>query len=106
MLVNTAPKKNPRSIPVDISIQIKEEVDFLHFIVEDTGVGRAKARENGSEGTQRGVKMIEELIEIYNPYNSIPMKQWYDDGIFEDEFGTYGTRVHILIPRNYKFNIE
>ena len=99
-------KKNPRSFPVDISIQIKEEVDFLHFIVEDTGVGRAKARENGSEGTQRGVKMIEELIEIYNPYNSIPMKQWYDDGIFEDEFGTYGTRVHILIPRNYKFNIE
>ena len=98
-------KKNPRSSPVEISMHIQEEVDFLHFIVEDTGVGRAMARLNGSEGTQRGVKMIEELIEIYNPYNSLPMKQWYDDGIFEDEFGTYGTRVHILIPRNFNFNI-
>lgn len=84
-----------------INIIIKDQLDFIYCTIEDDGVGRFRAKEIGSKGTQQGVKMLNELIELYNHQNSVPLKQWYEDDLFTDSDGQkYGTKVHIIIPKN------
>ena len=89
-----------------ITFKFKEENDFIHFVLEDDGVGRKKAAELESSGTQQGTKMLKDLLAIYNQKNTIPMTITYDDDIFEKENGTkYGTRVNFKIPKNYQYEL-
>ncbi|NOT37876.1 MAG: histidine kinase [Saprospiraceae bacterium] len=89
-----------------IKLILEEEPNYLHFIIEDNGVGREQAKILRSSGTQRGVKMLEELIEIFNEKNELNLELWYDDNIFQENGVQFGTRVHVKIPKNYNFNIE
>lgn len=90
-----------------INIIIKDQLDFIYCTIEDDGVGRFRAKEIGSKGTQQGVKMLNELIELYNHQNSVPLKQWYEDDLFTDSDGQkYGTKVHIIIPKKYNYSIS
>ena len=80
--------------------------DFIHIKIEDNGVGREAAKIAGSQGTQQGVNMLKQLIDIYNIHNSNKLQMWYEDEIYKDEQGrTHGTLVHWHIPMNYKYDL-
>jgi len=89
-----------------LTIKLEEEAEGLHFIIEDNGIGRAAAQAMGSAGTQQGLKMLDDLHQIYSAHNDIAIRSYYEDDIFTSEDGqVFGTRVHIHIPYNYQYEI-
>jgi len=96
-----------KEVPGRVIIGLMDEGAYLHITVEDDGVGRAKAAAMGSKGTQRGTKMLETLRDIFNRHNSLPLIYYYDDDIFTNEKGEkHGTRVHMRIPKNYRYEFD
>lgn len=84
----------------------EQDKNFLKVVIEDNGIGRRKAAEIGSRGTQQGTKMLKELETIFNKHNEFHLQSWYEDDIFTNEKGEkHGTRVHIVIPKNYIYDI-
>ena len=84
----------------------EQDKNYLKVVIEDNGIGRRKAAEIGSRGTQQGTKMLKELEEIFNKHNEFHLQSWYEDDIFTNEKGEkHGTRVHIVIPKNYIYDI-
>ena len=45
---------------------------------------------------------MNELIELFNNYNEVPVTVEYDDFIF----GEYGTRVRIFIPKHFNYELS
>jgi two-component system, sensor histidine kinase YesM len=82
-----------------VRLIIEEQSFHIRFIVEDDGIGLKKAKEIKSRGTQQGTKMLEELKNIFNPFNEYKIHFEYDLHIKD------GTRSHILIPKNYSFKL-
>lgn len=96
-----------KETPGKVNLRLIDKQDYLHIMVEDDGVGRRRAAELGSKGTQQGVKMLESLMSIFNKHNAFPIRSEYEDDIFSDEQGhCYGTRVHIWIPKNYHYEFD
>jgi ligand-binding sensor domain-containing protein len=96
-----------KETPGKVNLRLIDKQDYLHIMVEDDGVGRRRAAELGSRGTQQGVKMLESLMNIFNKHNAFPIRSEYEDDIFSDEQGHgYGTRVHIWIPKNYHYEFD
>ena len=83
----------------------EDEYNYL-FIIEDDGVGRAKAKELGSQGTQMGTEMLQELHQLFNTANKGKISQEYEDDIFGVDGQYFGTRVKVVIPKNYKYEVS
>ena len=89
-----------------VVVRCKKQDEYLIIEVMDDGIGRVKAKEIGSKGTQNGIKMQRELRDIYNKQNLNSIKQEYFDTIFTDENGeSFGTKVVIEIPIQFNFQI-
>lgn len=87
-----------------VTIKLKDEQYFIYIVVEDDGIGREKAHQIGSKGTQSGTKMLNDLANITNRQNRYKINSHYEDGIFTSAQGEqFGTRVHIRIPKTYKY---
>ncbi len=87
-----------------VTINLQDSGDHLVITVEDTGVGRQRAREIGSLGNQQGISMLNELIHTLNKYNPLPIRQEFEDLPFHDDQGRpYGTRVTLTIPKTYHY---
>jgi hypothetical protein len=88
-----------------VKLSIDEEANHLHIRVADNGIGREKAREIGSGGTQQGVTMLKNLHRIYNQKNKNKIEFWYDDLPFVDEKTgeKVGTIAHIQIPKDFHY---
>lgn len=90
-----------------VRIGFEGDADYLHITVEDDGIGRRRAGEIGSKGTQQGTKMLENLRDIFNKRNLLPITYEYEDDIFLDSKGEgHGTRVHIRIPKSYRYEFD
>lgn len=90
-----------------VKVVLEDEGDYIRIVVEDSGVGRRKAASIGSKGTQQGTKMLENLKDIFNSRNLLPIESWYEDDIFTSQQGEgYGTRVLIRIPKNYRYEFD
>lgn len=91
-----------------LKVEIVDEDKFVHIRVSDDGIGRMRAKELESKGTQQGVVMLNSLHRIYNQNNDLPISSWYEDLPFSDaESGEkVGTIVHIKIPKNYNYEIR
>lgn len=90
-----------------VKVEIEESTDFLRVIVEDNGIGRTAARHIRSLGTQQGVKMLNELIDILNRKNRLKISQRYEDDIFTGADGRhFGTRVVLKLPKQYKYDLS
>lgn len=88
-----------------LKVTITESEDVVIIKIEDDGVGRLGAQKLMSRGTQSGVKMLNELRDIFNRKNENNIRQYYEDGIFTSGAGIlYGTRVIIEIPKMYKYD--
>lgn len=85
-----------------IEIVISEEVILVEII--DNGVGREKAstlsnfRKHGT-----GVKNINNILEILNTGRSQKITIVYEDGIYHDKSGVYGTKSIITIPIAFRY---
>jgi sensor histidine kinase YesM len=81
--------------------------DYIKITIEDDGVGRTKAKKMGSSGTQQGTKMLLDIEKVFNRKNKLPIfTQLYDDDYLTDTEGErYGTKVTILIPKHYNYEI-
>ena len=89
-----------------VSVTIADIGDYVLLNVIDDGIGRPSAAKYRSHGFRQGVRMLQELITIYNRQNQLPMSQEYEDEIFTDTDGVrYGTRVIIRIPKIYRYDL-
>lgn len=87
-----------------IIIEVKQQNDMIILTVEDNGIGRKKAKQMGTSGTGRGLKIILEQIEIHNQFNVNKMSFSIVDQV--DSFGTpRGTKMILFVPVNYSFDV-
>jgi streptogramin lyase len=90
-----------------LTIKCQDLGEKLHISIEDNGIGRAAAAKIGSKGTQQGVKMLRELLHIFNQKNTTPISFEYEDLPFKnDENEPCGTRVLVELPKKYRYEFE
>lgn len=89
-----------------VTITCTDDSKFVYLKITDNGVGRKRAKQIGSRGTQNGLQMLDELLTIHNKQNTLKLTQEFNDDIYTDEHGQpYGTEVVIKIPKNYNYTI-
>lgn len=88
-----------------LRLKIEETNNAVLLTIEDEGCGREYARQIGSKGTQTGTKMVQGLMKIFNENNKEKIEQKYEDNIFTDQNGKYGTRVLIIYPKNLNYDL-
>lgn len=79
-----------------LKIRIDKEKDYLKIIVEDNGIGRAKA-EGHSTSTGKGLKITGEFYDILNQINKKPIKHLITD-LYNESGDPAGTRVAVWVP--------
>lgn len=87
-----------------VTISWVENDKNLLFYIQDNGIGREKAAILGSKGTQKGTKMLAEMIDIFNTFNSEKMYQKYHD-LHNEKGEICGTKVEVCVPKNYTWEI-
>ncbi len=80
-----------------IRASVKDHLLILE--VEDNGVGRKEAQKGGTEGTGKGLRIMEEFLELYHKITGIKI-QWQVTDLFDDAGKPAGTRVRITIPKD------
>ena len=88
----------------DLSLDISDSEEYLHFIITDNGIGRTAAKIIGSQGTQQGLKMLSTLHEIYNKHNELNINQQYVDLPYTENGERFGTSAHISIPKQFNYD--
>ncbi|MBK7094821.1 MAG: histidine kinase [Saprospiraceae bacterium] len=90
-----------------VKLQINEDENNIIYIIEDNGVGRKKAANIGSQGTQSGIEMLKKLHMIFNQANTNKITQIYEDEFVEGPGNERcGTRVTIMVPKDYSYSLE
>jgi LytS/YehU family sensor histidine kinase len=94
----------PKGIGGRLEINILRREDYLEITVKDNGVGRKATTSIKSQSTGKGMKILEQLYETYNKFNSKPITQEVID--IEDEQGKpAGTLVKIKVPVEFNETI-
>lgn len=90
-----------------VKLQINEDENNMIYIIEDNGIGRKKAADIGSQGTQSGIEMLKKLHMIFNQANTNKITQIYEDEFVEGPGNERcGTRVTIMVPKDYSYSLE
>ena len=86
-----------------LSLKIKYRGDVMALIVEDNGIGRARARQIRQKQyhKSRGLKNIEKRIQLYNKLNPNPIQVRIED-LADEKGNPSGTRVSLEIPIHYE----
>lgn len=87
------PKKEGGEIIVDISLM----VNAVKIIIKDDGIGRDKAKKERRYGTGTGLKVLDDIYDLYDNLHKIKIKQNIKD-LYSDDGNPIGTEVEILIP--------
>ncbi|MFA5329998.1 MAG: two-component regulator propeller domain-containing protein [Prolixibacteraceae bacterium] len=87
-----------------ILIDVKKQDDILCLSVQDDGIGREMAQKLKTQGTEKGLKILEDQIKIYNEFNEQQISIEVTD-LKNAEGEAAGTRFTIFIPEKYSFNI-
>ena len=82
-----------------LSLIIHERGDVMDIIVEDNGIGRARARQIRQKQfhQSKGLKNIEKRIQLYNKLNANPIKINIED-LTDEQGNAKGTRVSLEMP--------
>jgi hypothetical protein len=92
--------------PWKLIIEIHQKDDEILVDITDNGVGRAKAATLSNyrnHGT--GIKNLNSILQIINEGNQRKISISYEDDIFHLDNKSYGTRVKISIPKNFRYEI-
>lgn len=90
-----------------LSIALEYENQYLKITVEDDGLGYSNAIRMKKSGTRQGTKMLKDLQKLFNAYNEEKIISRLEDGIYFNarNGSSYGTRIIILIPKRYNYEI-
>lgn len=94
----------PKESRGKLRIYIYNKEKGIEVIVEDNGIGRAKAALKNTENTGKGTIIITEYLELFNRFNKEKISYKIQD-LFENRKAT-GTRIIIYIPANYEYEIQ
>jgi LytS/YehU family sensor histidine kinase len=84
-------------------IRVKQAAQYLNIEIEDNGIGRRKARENGSSGTGKGMQIMEQFFVTFNKYNHQKISIEIRDLINENQQAC-GTKIVLKIPAGMKYS--
>ena len=85
-------------------IRVKKSDKNIRIEIEDNGVGRKKARSNGSSGTGKGMQIMDQFVETFNRYNTYKIRMEIIDK--EDEnYNSPGTKIILSIPTGMKYSL-
>jgi hypothetical protein len=80
-----------------ISISTRLQQDHLMILVEDNGIGRKLATRISSNNQGMGLKIIDEMITLFEKVHGKRVSYEYED-LFDEKGRPVGTRVKVLIP--------
>ena len=79
-------------------------IAHLFIVVEDNGIGREAAKQQGSQGTGQGMKVMEQFLELVNQMNKQEIMVEVID--LKDASGeANGTRVEITVPGGMEYEV-
>jgi ligand-binding sensor domain-containing protein/signal transduction histidine kinase len=82
-----------------------ENPEYVIIHIEDNGRGRKEAASIEKSTTGLGLKMMQNLIDLYNRGNRLHITQYFTDDIIQRADGTlHGTRVTIQLPKIYHYD--
>ena len=88
----------------NFSLSVRLEAEGCCIFIEDDGRGRPLVPEERIVARKGSTEVMNDLVNLYNQYNSIPLTVTYEDRIFTGADGEqYGTRVIVFIPKNYTY---
>jgi two-component sensor histidine kinase len=76
----------------------------LFIVVEDNGIGREAATQQGSQGTGQGIKVMSQFLELVNQMNKQEIVVTIID-LKDENGGAAGTRVEIRIPGGMMYDV-
>jgi ligand-binding sensor domain-containing protein len=79
-----------------LTISVEKCDSCLNFIIEDNGVGRAKAAEFNPDSTHRGLRIMDQIIELYQKLYQTTIRQKIED-LSDPNGNPSGTRVILTI---------
>ncbi|MFA5972138.1 MAG: two-component regulator propeller domain-containing protein [Lentimicrobiaceae bacterium] len=79
-----------------LSIQVQKENSNLLVTIEDNGVGREKASQLNPDSTHRGLKIMEQIIELYGKLYHTSINQKIED-LTDVEGNPLGTKVILTL---------
>ncbi len=97
-----AAKNGPGTVDVSIVHESKGGVEGVLVSVSDDGVGRAQAARSGVPSTKKGLKILQEQIDLYNLTNRHRIVQKVTD-LTDESALPAGTRFEMWIPANYQY---
>lgn len=87
-----------------VKLTMQEDGSYLVIQIEDDGIGPIKASKIKSRGTQQGLKMLDELMHIFNRKNKVKMSRTAIGEYLQSPNGEpYGMKVTLKIPKNYRY---
>jgi len=94
---------NPMDEEGHLWIRVNKVGRRLQIEIEDNGVGRNQASVNGSTGTGKGLKIMEQFCETFNRFNQHKIRVKIIDLVDNSKHPT-GTKVSLSIPIGLKYN--
>jgi len=90
--------------PGKLTVSIRNETHGVRMIISDDGIGRQKAKELGTRGNGKGLKLIEDQINFYNQINTHKITQQISD-LYDNEGNVRGTSVELFVPFDFIFDL-
>ena len=87
-----------------IKIKVYEEGSDYRISIKDNGIGREKAKEHAGFSTGRGLKIIDEILELYNRLYRVNIG--YETIDLESKEKASGTLVKIKIPTKQLYHAK
>jgi len=88
---------NPKEKQGDLSLKLIDDQKHIKVIIEDNGIGRAKAALNKREGHESAaIKIIEQRLKNLNKWDKLGLV--YED-LLSEEGHALGTRVLLHLPK-------
>ena len=82
----------------ELSISINLDESKMVISIADNGIGRKKAQEISTGGTQKGMEIIHQIFELYNKLFKYKIQQQIID-LVDQEGNALGTKVIIIIQK-------
>ena len=83
-----------------LSLRVKKWGDGTRILIQDNGPGYSPGKGTPSAGTDTGLKVLYQSIDLFNHKNK---EKIFFRILRSDEEGLGGTKVSVYIPDNYKF---
>jgi tetratricopeptide (TPR) repeat protein len=87
-----------------VAINVTQNPQSVDITIEDNGIGFNPGKYSGdTRSSGNGLKILFKTVELLNRKNQHPLK--FDIQNLSESSGLTGTKVHIIIPLDYKYSV-